>query len=250
MSMRVDTRDALDVLKFELGFLEQGGYRRSARAPWRPQFIFEDSPTCMNYHTPEERGECRGCVLMHFVPPEARGEKIPCRHVPLTATGETLDSLYRHSEQSEIEEAVVGWLRTTIAQLERERDAHRGEANDPPRSISDTRPARPLYGTDPPKCANPECAIAFHWLAGGKFFRFRSIDEPGNLTNSAAQALERVLWLPCLGHHEVKHYWLCEGCARVLTLAYNEGQGVVVKALRPELPVSRAKGPTSSHHSG
>ena len=41
--MQKDERDLLDVLKFELQFLEDGGYGRSARTPWRPQYIFEDS---------------------------------------------------------------------------------------------------------------------------------------------------------------------------------------------------------------
>ena len=43
--MQKDERDLLDVLKFELEFLEKGGYGRSPREAWRPQFIFEDSPT-------------------------------------------------------------------------------------------------------------------------------------------------------------------------------------------------------------
>jgi len=41
--MQKDERDLLEVLKFELTFLEQGGYGRSPRTPWRPQYIFEDS---------------------------------------------------------------------------------------------------------------------------------------------------------------------------------------------------------------
>ena len=47
--MPQDDRDVLEALKFELQFLEKGGYGRSPRDPWRAQLIFEDSPTCMNY---------------------------------------------------------------------------------------------------------------------------------------------------------------------------------------------------------
>ena len=47
--MTKDKRDLLDVLKAELQFLEKGGYRHTARAEWRPQFIFQDSPTCLNF---------------------------------------------------------------------------------------------------------------------------------------------------------------------------------------------------------
>jgi len=55
---------------------------------------------------------------MNLVPPERRSEKLPCRHIPLNVSGETLDSLYQHSNQNEIEETVGGWLRTVIQRLE------------------------------------------------------------------------------------------------------------------------------------
>ena len=51
--MQKDERDLLEVLKFELQFLQDGGYGRSPRTPWRPQYIFEDSLTCMNYDSKE-----------------------------------------------------------------------------------------------------------------------------------------------------------------------------------------------------
>src|SRR6202165_1973168 len=123
--MQKDERDLLEVLKFELQFLEDGGYGRSPRTPWRPQYIFEDSLTCMNYDSKENPGPCSDCVLMQLVPPERRSEKIPCRHIPfnVSGSGETLDSLYRCSDQNEIEETVGGWLRATIQHLEEERAA-------------------------------------------------------------------------------------------------------------------------------
>ena len=46
-------RDLLEVLKLELEFLKGGGYRKGSS--WRPQFIFEDSPTCLNYGGPERK---------------------------------------------------------------------------------------------------------------------------------------------------------------------------------------------------
>src|SRR5438132_12793091 len=79
--MRKDERDLLEVLKFELQFLEEGGYGRSPKTPWRPQYIFEDSLTCMNYDCNDHPGPCRDCVLTHLVPPERRSEEIPCRHI-------------------------------------------------------------------------------------------------------------------------------------------------------------------------
>ena len=116
-----DQRDILDVLKLELDFLKKGGYSHSPREPWRAQLIFEDSPTCMNYDRKQDLRPCSECVLMQFVPPEHRAEKIPCRHIPLTRAGETLSDLYLGGTQEEIEDAMADWLRNTIAQLETQR---------------------------------------------------------------------------------------------------------------------------------
>ena len=123
--MNTDQRDLLDVLKSELAFLEKGGYGRSPREPQRPQLIFEDSPTCMNYDTKEHPDPCSECILMQLVPPESRGAEIPCRHIPFNAEGETLESLYRYAGQYETEQIYGKWLRATIARLEDEREAHR-----------------------------------------------------------------------------------------------------------------------------
>src|ERR1017187_7121585 len=119
--MLTDQRDLLDVLKFELYFLEQGGYERSFVAAWRPRFIFEDSPTCINYETTGDRVPCSACALMQLVPSNRRFATHPCWHISLNESGETLDSLYRHSDRSQIEEAVSSWLRAVIHQLEEQR---------------------------------------------------------------------------------------------------------------------------------
>jgi hypothetical protein len=120
--MPKDERDLLEVLKMELAFLEGGGYGRAPREPWRPQCVFEDSPTCMNYDSKLNPGPCNDCILMELVPPESHKAKIPCRHIPLTASGETLDSLYRYGDEYEIEETVRNWLQKMIGQLENERN--------------------------------------------------------------------------------------------------------------------------------
>jgi len=119
--MAQDARDPLDVLKFELNFLEKGGYGRSPREPWRAHLVFEDSPTCMNYDQKDHPSPCRECFLMEFVPLADRKQAVPCRHIPLTDTGETLDSLYRWGDQSEIEDTMKRWLLATIRKLELER---------------------------------------------------------------------------------------------------------------------------------
>ena len=127
--MPKDNRDLLDVLRLELNFLEKGGYGRSPRQPWRAQFIFEDSPTCMNYDSKEHPTPCSECVLMQFVPPERSREQIPCRYIPLNNIGETLDNLYRWSDQVETEETMKKGLRATIHRLE---ESHEDKACIPP----------------------------------------------------------------------------------------------------------------------
>jgi hypothetical protein len=118
--MANEDRDLLTVLRAELEFLEKGGYRHSPSAPWRPQFIFEDSPTCKNYGNKQELLPCSECALMRFVPEDCRGERIPCRHIPLTVEGYTIDTFYRLGTQEELEAGVVGWLRKTIQRVEGE----------------------------------------------------------------------------------------------------------------------------------
>ena len=117
-----DDRNLLDVLKFELEFLEQGGYGRLPRESWRARFIFEDSPTCINFNS-KDREPCSECLLMQFVPEKARKEQTPCVHIPVSPGGETIESLYRTGTQQEIEDALGAWLRTAIHRLEAEKMA-------------------------------------------------------------------------------------------------------------------------------
>lgn len=113
--MAREKRDLLEILKAELDFLEKGGYRNQS---WRPNFIFEDSPTCLNYKDPSRTKPCSQCVLMRFVPPAKREEQVPCRFIPLNAIGTTVDFLYKTATQDELEAEVRTWLKAKIAALE------------------------------------------------------------------------------------------------------------------------------------
>jgi hypothetical protein len=228
--MHKDERDLLEVLKFELEFLEKGGYGRSPREPWRPRYIFEDSPTCMNYDCKESPEPCSSCVLTQLVPPELRDEKIPCRHIPLNALGENLDSLYRYDDQPEIEQTMESWLRATISKLEAARTQARSDAHSQPAPGGAAMKATPLYQQLHPKCANPACATAFHWLGGGKFFRFQDAPGQGRPDPAAEESASDM--------HRVKHFWLCERCSHIFTLAFEKESGVLLKLLWPELPVA------------
>lgn len=118
--MAKDNRNVLELLKSELEFLGKGGYRQSLRAPWRPQFIFEDSPTCINYGRKQRFLPCSECPLMQFVPPDCREETIPCRHIPLNSEGYTIDTYYRIGTHEELEAALANWLCESIRRLEQE----------------------------------------------------------------------------------------------------------------------------------
>ena len=115
--MANDDRNLLTVLKTELEFLEKGGYRHSPSARWRPQFIFEDSPTCINHARTGNPLPCSECILMNLVPADCRNERIPCRHIPLNAQGFTIDTYYRLGTQEEVEAALAVWLRKIIEHL-------------------------------------------------------------------------------------------------------------------------------------
>jgi hypothetical protein len=119
--MTNDKRDLLDVLKGELLFLEKGGYRQTARANWRPQFMFQDSPTCLNFDPARSPEPCSDCVIWQLVPEAFRGENIACRYIPLSEDGATIDSFYRTGTQEELEIAVSQWLKNTIARLEQQK---------------------------------------------------------------------------------------------------------------------------------
>ena len=119
--MATDKRDVLEILKFELSFLEDGGYGRSPRTPWRAPAIFEDSPICPNFSDPARQHACDHCLLMQFVPEEQQANEVPCRFIPLLENGATVQDLYHSGTQLEMEEALARWLRNQIRRIQQER---------------------------------------------------------------------------------------------------------------------------------
>jgi hypothetical protein len=114
-----DDRDILELLKAELAFLEKGGYRAEPRHQWRPNFVFEDSPTCINFHEEGHARPCSECALIAFVPADRKKTQYPCRHIPLTRKGETVNSFYEWGTQEELEVALKKWLNENIRILEK-----------------------------------------------------------------------------------------------------------------------------------
>jgi hypothetical protein len=227
--MHTEERDLLRVLKQEMEFLEKGEYARAQETSWRPILIFEDSPICLNHDYKMSPVSCGDCALMQLVPPELRSAKFPCRHIPLNTAGETPHSLYRHSETDEIAKVVKTWLQATIAQLEEQQDVASDDCG-ADRSSSSGKRGLPLQ--ENAKCANPACPVLFHWRKGGKFFRFR---------DSSNQAGQKALDKPPAGVHGVRHYWFCERCSHVFTLAYEEHSGVVLRILPGALAISQSE---------
>ena len=118
-----DRRDVLQVLRAELAFVDSGGYRKAQRFPWRPNFVFEDSPTCCNFHDPDHPQPCSECLLMQFVPQDRRVTRSPYRHIPLTSRGETVNSFYGWGTEEELETALRAWLLRIIALVGQEEQA-------------------------------------------------------------------------------------------------------------------------------
>jgi hypothetical protein len=70
------------------------------------------------------------------------------------------------------------------------------------------------------KCANFSCSTPFRYLHEGRLFRFEA-DAAGD----SGRAGRRV-----------EHFWLCERCARTLTLEFCEGRVVMRPAASPSGP--------------
>ena len=119
--MSKDQRDILEVLGFELEFLEQGGYGRSVSTPWKWTSTFQHSPSCINFNRPQGTRPCTECTLIDFVPSDSRSQDVPCHYIPVGPNGETVGTMEREHDLLELEESLRNWLRATIQELERQR---------------------------------------------------------------------------------------------------------------------------------
>ena len=109
-------RELLTKLKFELAFIEDGGYGRSVRTPHKPTSAFQDSLTCLNFGDPLRSHPCSECALMQYVPNSRKDEDVPCHHIPLDEKNRTIATL----DETEATEAIKRWLRREINRLEGE----------------------------------------------------------------------------------------------------------------------------------
>jgi len=121
--MSQENENLLAVLKAELAFVESGGYSTPKEATWRPHFIFQDSPTCLNFRNRDNRLPCSKCALIQLVPKNRQRERFPCRYIPLDEFGQNLDFLYRTGTEEETYNILANWLRTNIVRLGRKSDS-------------------------------------------------------------------------------------------------------------------------------
>jgi hypothetical protein len=118
--MEFNREDIIERLRLERSVLDEGGYGRSVRTPWRPTEYFRDSITCLNAGEAEKVHPCTDCFLSAYVHPAHRDKALPCHFIPLNPEGETIYSLLRIGDIEKLEQALLEWLDDTI---EREQKA-------------------------------------------------------------------------------------------------------------------------------
>ena len=109
--------ELLEVLRFELNYLEQGSFDRD-RAFLGIESPFLGTFTCINFGDPLQAHTCRQCLLHQFIPGDKQNEEIPCHHIPLNASGETIAELIEKKDPKAMVAALEDWLRVKIAALE------------------------------------------------------------------------------------------------------------------------------------
>jgi hypothetical protein len=118
--METTREEIVAKLKLEKSILEEGGYGRSVRTPWRPVEYFRDSITCPNAGLSEKLQPCSECFLIDYVHPAHRNAALPCHFIPLNPNGETIDSLLRVGDVDKLESLLLEWLQATIRKKEDE----------------------------------------------------------------------------------------------------------------------------------
>jgi hypothetical protein len=119
--MGFDKKEVIEQLKFEIEMIEKGGYDPSVREPRHDPEIFRDSITCLNVGLEEKEHPCSSCFLSEFAPPEVRNSTGDiCHKIPLNEKGDTVESLKAEGNPQKLQATVLGWLKRTVAKLEKE----------------------------------------------------------------------------------------------------------------------------------
>ncbi len=111
-TLGVQNGSLLEALRFELNFLDRGGYRKSGLWSFAEPSFFEDSPLCPNRAGSQPAIPCSQCVLAKFIPPENSKEPRACQSIPLDELGTTLFTLrQKNAPDAEIDSRLRSWLR-------------------------------------------------------------------------------------------------------------------------------------------
>ena len=86
------------------------------------------------------------------------------------------------------------------------------------------------------KCANPACSSLFRSLSLGKLFL---LDTESDTDDSAAGTVGIAQARRSRSVRQTERYWLCDGCALLLTLTFERGRGMVTVPL----PTRNTPGP-------
>jgi hypothetical protein len=71
------------------------------------------------------------------------------------------------------------------------------------------------------KCANPACTRPFRRLDEGKLFQVETEYFPASASRDTLPSKRgRML------RHHVERYWLCDDCASIFTLTFEQGRGI------------------------
>jgi hypothetical protein len=119
---RPSPKAVLEQLRLEREIVVKGGYGKIPRLPWKTPQFFRDSVTCLNYEEVVRKYPCADCFLMDFVPESARATDVPCHHIPLNETGDTISSLETGGDRRRAERVLHHWLEATIRKLEASED--------------------------------------------------------------------------------------------------------------------------------
>jgi len=73
------------------------------------------------------------------------------------------------------------------------------------------------------KCANPACQNLFRRLREGKLFQVETKRFPDSREQGSGLARRNT--------RHVEHYWLCDECAPLVTLAFDRTEGMIIVPL-------------------
>jgi len=117
-----DKRRLASVLASELIFLDSGGYEVLSHLSSGATSQLEGSPACPNFHDDTRATACRDCCLLQLVPLRHHDRNAPCRHIPLNAAGQTIETLSRTGAKNDLDLIYRQWLLRTLDHLKAKED--------------------------------------------------------------------------------------------------------------------------------